>query len=318
VNGQAPTASSGLNPGATCIPNTSPVISSAPLSGPASTCSPTTLGYNPVGGYFPGAVSRDSGSVSLELAGRERLQASGKLELRYDRADSRLVNQTPGVFDRLHFLFSGDATAKLSDDLSLFARTHYADSRVADRPDGSSRSEARWVELTAGLALRPVATDFIAVLFKATRLIDQRPIDLTSGASDEQSSDIFSISPTLELPFGLALAEKLAYKHVHAVLAGASEVDTHLWLWVNRLDWHALKQLDLSGEFRMLALRSPSAGSDAVGGSGERGFLVEAAFKPTRYSRIGLGWNFTSFSDEELARNDHSSGGLFVRAVGEF
>jgi hypothetical protein len=31
-----------------------------------------------------------------------------------------------------------------------------------------------------------------------------------------------------------------------------------------------------------------------------------------------VGWNFTSFSDDELARNDHSSGGLFLRAVGEY
>jgi hypothetical protein len=87
---------------------------------------------------------------------------------------------------------------------------------------------------------------------------------------------------------------------------------------VNRLDFHLLQQLDFSGEYRMLKLRGPSSGGIGVGGDGERGVLLEAAWRPTKYSRIGVGWNFTSFSDDELARNDHSSGGLFLRAVGEY
>ena len=37
-------------------------------------------------------------------------------------------------------------------------------------------------------------------------------------------------------------------------------------------------------------------------GDGESGVLLEAAWRPTKYSRIGIGWNFTSFSDDELAQ----------------
>jgi hypothetical protein len=75
---------------------------------------------------------------------------------------------------------------------------------------------------------------------------------------------------------------------------------------------------DFSAEFRMLALRGPSSGAVGIGGDGERGVLLEAAFKPSKYARVGLGWNFTTFSDDELARYDHSAGGFFIRAVGEY
>ena len=33
---------------------------------------------------------------------------------------------------------------------------------------------------------------------------------------------------------------------------------------------------------------------------------------------FGVGWNFTSFSDDELARYDQTAGGFFIRAVGEY
>jgi hypothetical protein len=175
--------------------------------------------------------------------------------------------------------------------------------------------------MTYGLAYRPVRFDFVNLLFKYTRLYDQRPIDLTQGLGDSQVSDVLSISPTFELPWRFALAEKLAYKHTRLILADGPVgpfIDTHLWLWVNRLDYHLKTMLDVSGEFRIYALRGPSAGGAAVGGDGERGFLLEVAYRPNRFSRLGVGYNFTSFSDNELQRLDHSGGGFFIRAVGQY
>ncbi len=339
INGVSGSASPALNPAATCTGTSSTAgvtgaSGTPPATGSAGTCSTSTLGYNPAGGYLPGATSRDAGSIGLEVLGYERLKASIRAELRADKADATLAGIVPGVADRLHLLFNGDASAKFTEDLGLFARVHLAESRVTDKSAqvqgsitggvavpstvGQARTEARWVELTAGLAFRPVRWDTLAVLFKATHLIDQRPLDLVSGLTDEQVSDVVSISPTLELPWRFSLAEKLAYKHARALLADGPALDTHTWLWVNRLDFHLLQQLDFSGEFRWLKLRGPTSGGIGVGGDGERGVLLEAAWRPTRYSRIGVGWNFTSFSDDELARNDHSSGGLFLRAVGEY
>ena len=154
------------------------------------------------------------------------------------------------------------------------------------------------------------------MLFKVTHLLDQRPVDLTSGLTDEQSSEVLSISPTLELPLRIAIAEKIAWKHLRSRVADGPTVSADLLLWVNRLDWHVVQQLDLSAEYRWMEVVGPIAGGS--GGNSERGVLVEAAFRPSRWSRIGVGWNFTSFSDDELARYDRSGGGFFIRAVGEY
>ena len=322
INGVSPGASPALNPGATCIPGTTAPLGSPPQQGSLGSCSPSfASGYNPAGGYFPGTSARDALSGSLEMTFDARIKASAKAELRKDTADQRLVGVTPGVADRLQLVFFGDATMKWTDDLGLFARLHWADSLVGAQAGAGpgTRVEAQFLEATLGLSLRPVRWDTINMLFKLTHLLDQRPLDLTSGLVDEQLSDVISLSPTLELPWHLALAEKLAWKHTRARSADGPELTTDLLLWINRLDLHVHPKLDLSGEFRWMALHGPTVPGDAgASGDGERGLLFEAAFRPSRYARVGVGWNFTSFSDDELARYDHSSGGLFVRAVGEY
>jgi len=321
ITGQSPIAGTSLNPVATCVPGTTNATGTAPVAGAASTCSSASgLSYNPAGAYYPGTTVRDSGSVSIEYLASERFKLSAKGELRLDQADQRLVGTTPGVADRLHFLVSVDVSSKWSQDLGSFARVHIAQTQAQNviDPGGPQLTEARWVELTAGLTYRPVNTDWFAMMFKATHLIDLRPLDLTSGIGDEQTSDIVAISPTVELPWHFGIAEKLAYKHTRDVLADGPALDTSTWLWVNRLDVHLHKMVDFSAEYRVLVLRGPSSGAVGVGGDGESGVLLEAAFKPSRYARIGVGWNFTSFSDDELARYDHTAGGFFIRAIGEY
>ena len=323
VNGLSPIAGPALNPQAACIPGSTGAgstglggagtASGPPQQGGSGTCAPSLAigsGFNPAGGYFPGTAARDAGSASIELF-RDTLKASAKAEVRRDKADPSLTLLVPGSADRLHLVFFGDATAKWTDDLGVLARLHWADSIV-----GKSTVEAQWLEATVGLALRPARRDTFNALFKLTHLLDQRPLDLTSGLADEQVSDVISVSPTLELPWHLALAGKLAFKHVRSRVADGPELSANLLLWVNRLDWHLKSAFDLSGEFRWMLVRGPIAGG--TGGDSERGFLVEAAYRANRFSRIGFGYNFTSFSDDELARYDRSQGGFFVRAVGEY
>jgi hypothetical protein len=304
---------------ANCPSTTTTTGAGTPLQSSSANCT-SSLGFNPAGAYYPGTTDRNSGTISFEYLGSEKFKLSAKGELRLDNADQRLVGVTPGVADRIHYLVSVDATSKLSEDLGAFGRVHLAQTQAQNvlQPLGPQITEARWVELTAGLTYRPVETDWLAVMFKATHLIDLRPLDLTSGWGDEQTSDVVAISPTFELPFHIAIAEKVAYKHTRDVLADGPALDTSTWLWVNRLDLHLHKMLDFSAEYRILALRGPSSGAVGIGGDGESGVLLELAVKPSRFARIGLGWNFTSFSDDELARYDHTAGGFFIRAVGEY
>ena len=66
--------------------------------------------------------------------------------------------------------------------------------------------------------------------------------------------------------------------------------------------------IDIGVEYRLLA--------GITAQSLEHGALVELQYAPVEQLRIGLGYNFTSFSDNELARDDRDFSGLFLRAVG--
>ena len=49
-----------------------------------------------------------------------------------------------------------------------------------------------------------------------------------------------------------------------------------------------------------------------------RGWLTELMWKPVKHFRIGVGWNFTDFSDNEFSDNDYSQEGWFLRFQGTF
>ena len=48
------------------------------------------------------------------------------------------------------------------------------------------------------------------------------------------------------------------------------------------------------------------------------GTLLEAGYWVHRMVRLGLGYNFTRFSDNEFVSQDRDAGGLFFRVVGRY
>src|SRR5207247_2556817 len=105
-----------------------------------------------------------------------------------------------------------------SEDFGLFARVHWARTTAGDRTD------AQWLEATIGVALRPARSDVFSLLLKATHLLDQRPLDLTSRVADEQTSDVASAAAVVELPLRLAIAEKIALKEIRGHQGDGAEL----------------------------------------------------------------------------------------------
>jgi hypothetical protein len=48
------------------------------------------------------------------------------------------------------------------------------------------------------------------------------------------------------------------------------------------------------------------------------GTLFELDYDVTRYVRLGIGYNFSHFSDDELGQLDRDTHGFFLRVVGRF
>jgi hypothetical protein len=271
-------------------------------------------GANGGGSYLGGDGSRDAVSAGVEYKSGEDVVASQRFELRYDNQ-----SETRGGHDRLWLLSSSGAAWRISPELSLLARYNIAlaqDLALAQR-------EAYFEEGAFGVAFRPVTHDWLSVLAKISRRVDVRPLSLELGTSDDYTAHAMSIEPIVELPWKVQLVEKLALKHASERLGDVPEANAVTGLWINRANLHALGlirsfgvdpilpgEVDLGLEYRVLA--------GLTYGTVEHGPLVEVQVSPVEYFRVGVGFNWTHFSDDELDRGSIDRSGFFVRAVGSF
>jgi uncharacterized repeat protein (TIGR01451 family) len=274
-------------------------------------------GQNGGGSYLYGDGSRDAASAGIEWRREDLFLISQRLELRYDNfAEDR------GGHDTAWVLSMTSMALKLSPELSLLSRYNLAlaqdlalSQRVAYLEEGS-----------VGAAFRPITHDWLSVLTKLSRRVDIRPLGLDGSSVDDTAIHAFSLEPIVELPWGVQLVEKLALKHMSVALDDVPQADALTALWINRVNLRTLTmlrrlgvdpgvpgELDLGVEYRVLSGLS-YAGL-------EHGALVELQVAPLEQLRIGVGYNFTRFSDNETERSGLEGGaidrsGFFVRAVG--
>ena len=85
--------------------------------------------------------------------------------------------------------------------------------------------------------------------------------------------------------------------------------DSDASLYIVRVDWHFTHRWDVLMEGRMLDL--PDAGDSRSG-------LLFAVYRHfDSHIKLGVGYNFTDFSDD-LTDLDYDSQGLFINAIGKF
>ncbi len=260
--------------------------------------------YNPsaiLGLQFPvGIASRDAGSIGLEFVRFQNVKLTSRFEVRYDNQDLSL-----GGADRLSIFMTFGVMAQLHPDLAFTGRFEWADAKEA----AYGRALAGLTQLTVGLSYRPLKHDWLNALLKYTRRGFLRPQDLGTGYENELV-DVVSFVPMVELPvIRTQIVEKLAVKFQQLDLDDMPRMRTSTLLWINRLNVHILKWLDVSGEFRIKT--TSSAGM-------QNGFLAEVSVSPWDYVRVGVGYNFTHFSDDELADDRIDNKGFFIRAAAKY
>jgi uncharacterized repeat protein (TIGR01451 family) len=219
---------------------------------------------------------------------------------------------TPG--ERWQILTRNAASWSATRDLTLMARANYY--RTYNTTEKIVEAEA--LELGFGAAFRPVAYDWLDILFKYSRILEMRPISLTDHLARRRTYDVVSLAAIVELPWlGMQLVEKFAYKRVDEqldILPGESLATVlHTLLWINRINLHIAHRLDAGIEYRLMRL---FAANDA--GQLHHGVLLEAGYWLHHHVRLGLGYNFTSFSDNEFAEPNQDAGGVFFRVVGRY
>ncbi|MFT5992360.1 MAG: putative repeat protein (TIGR01451 family), partial [Bradymonadia bacterium] len=268
--------------------------------------------------------SRDTVSFGWELRLPDAIRVSGLFEARFDSGAARgaatgqclggAVDGTPGfcrdsvtsVGDRRQLASLLTAQWQITEDTSWFGRFDYVvtENRTLDLV------EARDVEGTLGMAWRPVDYDTVDLLARYTYLGELAPYGLELDQRREERSHVFSIAPIIELPWNFQLIEKVAYRNIRLDVEGMPRVNNDLWLFINRLNYHLLATVDIGAEYRFL--------HQTLTDDWEHGLLFEAAYILQENVRIGLGYNFTRFTEDELGDFDRNASGVFFRVTAHY
>jgi flagellar motor protein MotB len=196
---------------------------------------------------------------------------------------------------------------------------------------------AKYTEAVLGYAWRPVANDRLNLLFKYTWLYDlSSPGQLAAGQSTgsatgttaagnlmptagtdsgvnyQQRSQVLAVDATYDLNARWSVGGKLA-RRVGELRP--SRDDSAPWfkstadLAVLRVDWKLVRRWDWLLELRTLRAAELSERKSGV--------LTAAYYHVTENVKVGLGYNFTDFSDD-LTDQSYRSRGVFLNVLGKF
>ncbi|WP_455221625.1 hypothetical protein, partial [Kaarinaea lacus] len=201
----------------------------------------------------------------------------------------------------LQFVTSNNAEFKLNPDYSLLGKFNYSRSTN----DDNDQTVAEYTEKAIGLAYRPTASDVFNALARFTVIDDNRPVLSSSALMETTRLDVFSIEWSWELNQYIEWVDKEAIKVKRETITGLPEAEATTLLSIHRLNFRVWKHFDWGVEYRSLHQKEAD---DVL-----TGWLTEFAWRANRYSRLGIGYNFTDFSDNEFSDNDYSVKGFYLR-----
>ncbi|MSR77445.1 MAG: hypothetical protein EXS63_04380 [Candidatus Omnitrophica bacterium] len=231
-----------------------------------------------------------------------RLKLKTSLEGRFDQ-------ESPDLWQ---VVMRNDFDYKLTKDLSVRSKLNYGKSRFTD-PTGTP---ADFMEFNSGLAYRPVENDRLQILGRYTYLRNlgndiQFDTPTFLGMQTDETDHIWATDVSYDVNKYVTLVEKLAYKTALFETSVSDQAIVGSLLWAHRFNFHVTRKWDIALEYRALWQRHDA---DTL----RQGPMVEIDREFYEYIRLGVGYNFTDFSDDIRASNKVSSHGPFVRLTGKF
>src|SRR2546425_5569104 len=246
---------------------------------------------------------RQAASVSASYA-QTWFKIFSKFELRHDEAPSPGLPAPPT--DRDQWLASSALELKLSRDFTFLGRLNYG--VTTDNVTGADETLFR--EQSYGISYRPVAYDWIQILARYTQ-IENLPPASQSAVRDRKTDQVLSLQTVVDLHRRLSLTEKYAIRDRAIDQAVLADLKSRLRLWINRFNYHLSDTWDAALEYRTLMM-------DRGGDDSSDGYLFEVNRLFLKHLRVGVGYNFTDFTDNEFSANDYSARGYFFRIQGKY
>lgn len=225
------------------------------------------------------------------------------------KAEIRFENSDDGTRDLTQYLLSQTVAIKANPDWRFIGNV---DAVITDATD--STLGGTYVEASLGYAYRPVDNDRLNMLARYTFLYDvpaSNQVDVSGTTNGhQQRSHIFSVDGNYDVTPYLTLGAKYGFRvgetKARDGTTGWEKGSAHLG--VMRADVNIAQDWDLLVEGRALWL--PPAENTRLGG------LVAGYRRINDNFKIGLGYNFSNFSDD-LRDQSYSSQGIFLNAVGQ-
>jgi len=240
----------------------------------------------------------DRRAVSLN-AGRTSPATDWNSKLEY-RRDS-------GSVDREQWVSTTRLLHRFNDDWRLAARVNYSNTQDSS----SALGDAKFVESNLGITYRPAANDRLSMLGRVTYLYDRSSPAQSTLSDRDQRSLIVSLEGILRLNSTWEMAGKFGHR------AGEARLGRDAGPWFSTTANFAALQARYDLSHRWEALVEYRWLQVTQGDSSRHGFLIGVDRALGENFRVGVGYNFTSFSDD-LRVLDYESKGVFLNVTGAF
>ena len=174
--------------------------------------------------------------------------------------------------------------------------------------------DSKFMELGIGGAYRPIWNDRLNMLWKYTYIYDLNGVDEESdysfGDLDERSN-IFSVDAVYSLTKKLDVGGKWAYKKAEMKAANDESewYDAQTTLYAVSLSYNFYEKWRISGEYHWLISNDDNEKKE--------GMMMGVDYDIHENLRVGVGYNFTDFSDD-LRYDDYKARGIYINIVGIF
>ena len=249
-------------------------------------------------------IDRHAGGVRVGY-GLESVQLSSGIEYRLDKTQQ--LSQSTS--DRTTWLFRNNFKLQLTPDWRVIGKLNYADSQssMGQFYDGG------YTEAVLGYAYRPVENDRLTALAKYTYFYNvpttEQVTPQNTPAEFIQKSHIAALDLTYDLTNRWSIGGKYAYRLGEVSLDREDEqfFDNSAQLFILRTDLQFAQYWEASVEGRML---------DMTDLSQQRGGALLAVYRYLgKHVKMGVGYNFTDFSDD-LTDLSYTHQGAFFNMVG--
>jgi hypothetical protein len=276
-----------------------------------------------------GDGSRDVVSGGLEILPISWLKFGSRYELRLDQAP---VEGDDDMGTTIQAVALNGLTFNLSRDTNVMLMANFDLTQNLATRDVLREG----LELTLAGIHRPRLVDWLTLTGRLSRY--QRryasPDDVArlegAGTQDQRESvDLLGIGAIIELPKGFEITEHAVYRYRKWIEDNPQETGSESLslraqdlLSIHRLGYRMLHYLDLSLEYRLLAMLDAQ-------GSLNHGYLAEIAYAPgrhlaskspyLRHMRVALGYDFSAIPRAlEPGLEDEADGGVFLRITGAY